>query len=93
MVIESSTGCGCAVAAVAVATDQLPHEASAAAFASWIDALTGRLVTAGLPTDTARDLATTLITLLEGAHVLCRAAASIEPFDRVCRTAMALVPS
>jgi TetR/AcrR family transcriptional repressor of lmrAB and yxaGH operons len=91
VVIESSTGCGCAVAAVAVATDQLPHEASAAAFASWVDALTGRLATAGLPTEAARDLATTLITLLEGAHVLCRAAASIEPFDRVCRTARTLV--
>jgi TetR/AcrR family transcriptional repressor of lmrAB and yxaGH operons len=97
VVAESSAGSGCAVAAVAVgcdaATDPAPHEASAAAFASWVDALAGRLTVAGLPGDAAADLATTLITLLEGAHVLCRAAASVEPFDRVCRTAMALVGS
>jgi AcrR family transcriptional regulator len=94
VVIESSTGSGCAVAAVAVccdpATDQAPHEASAAAFASWVGTLADRLTSAGLPADDATDLATTLITLLEGAHVLCRAAGSVEPFDRVCRTATAL---
>ncbi|WP_327000106.1 hypothetical protein OHA72_33880 [Dactylosporangium sp. NBC_01737] len=97
VVIESSAGSGCAVAAVAVgcdaATDQVPHEASAAAFASWVGALTDRLASAGLPDADAADLATTLITLLEGAHVLCRAAASVEPFDRVCRTATVLVGS
>ena len=97
VVMESSTGCGCAVAAVAVgydaASDRIPHEASASAFGSWVDALADRLASAGLPADDAADLATTLITLLEGAHVLCRAAASIEPFDRVCRTARALVES
>jgi TetR/AcrR family transcriptional regulator, lmrAB and yxaGH operons repressor len=97
VVVESSTGSGCAVAAVAVgcdaATDQILHEASAAAFASWVGALTGRLAAAGLPAHDAGDLATTLITLLEGAHVLCRAAGSVEPFDRVCRTATALVDS
>ncbi|MEV4515482.1 TetR/AcrR family transcriptional regulator [Dactylosporangium sp. NPDC049525] len=95
VVIESSTGSGCAVAAVAVgydaATDQIPHEASAAAFASWVDALADRLTSAGLDRDDAGDLATTLITLLEGAHVLCRAAGSVEPFDRVCRTAKTLL--
>ena len=95
VVIESSAGSGCAVAAVAVgsdaATDQILHEASAAAFAAWVDALAGRLTAAGLPGDDATDLATTLITLLEGAHVMCRAAASVAPFDRVCRTATALV--
>jgi AcrR family transcriptional regulator len=94
VVIESSTGSGCAVAAVAVGcdaeTDRLPHEASAAAFTSWVDALAERLTSAGLDAPGAADLATTLITLLEGAHVLCRAAGSVEPFDRVCRTAEAL---
>ena len=95
VVVESSTGSGCAVAAVAVGqdTDQLLHEASAAAFDSWVDALGERLASTGLPAEDAADLATTLVTLLEGAHVLCRAAASVEPFDRMRRAAEALVAS
>ena len=97
VVVESSAGSGCAVAAVAVGydtdTDRLLHDASAVAFGSWVDALAERLATTGLPAEDAADLATTLITLLEGAHVLCRAAASVEPFDRMRRTAEALVAS
>jgi TetR/AcrR family transcriptional repressor of lmrAB and yxaGH operons len=87
VVIESSHGCGCAVAAVALGLEG----AADAAFGSWVGALTDRLTAAGLAPDDAGDLATTLITLLEGAHVLCRAAASIEPFDRMARAATALV--
>ncbi len=33
----------------------------------------------------ASDLAVTLITLLEGAHVMCRAAGTIKPFDQAAR--------
>jgi hypothetical protein len=39
----------------------------------------------------AEDLATTLLAILEGTHVLCRAERSIGPFDRVARTAVLLV--
>src|SRR3954447_9681657 len=43
VIVESSNGSGCAVAAVALGrdagTDQLLREASAAAFGSWVDAL------------------------------------------------------
>jgi len=95
VIVESSNGSGCAVAAVALGrdagTDQLLREASAAAFGSWVDALAERLASTGLPAADATDLATTLVTLLEGAHVLCRAAASVEPFDRARRTAEALI--
>jgi hypothetical protein len=31
-----------------------------------------------------------LITLLEGTHVLCRAAGNLEPFEQAARTAAAL---
>jgi hypothetical protein len=31
-----------------------------------------------------------LIALLEGAHVMCRAAGTLEPFDRAARAAVAL---
>jgi len=41
--------------------------------------------------DDAADLACLLINLLEGAHVLCRAAGSLEPFDRAGRAGRAAV--
>ena len=91
----STTGGGCAVAAVTIegeADDGTLREVAAGAFASWIDQLTERLTTSGLPPRDAADLATTLITLLEGTQVLCRAAGNLEPFDRTVRTALALVP-
>jgi TetR/AcrR family transcriptional repressor of lmrAB and yxaGH operons len=100
VVAESSTGSSCAVAAVAIGQgdpgnpgDQSFGEVSAAAFSSWVDALAEGLVAAGLAPDDAADLATTLITVLEGAHVLCRAAGSVEPFDRVAGTVRAMVES
>lgn len=93
VVAESTAGSGCAVAAVALGGDgggQLEQIASAT-FASWIGALAERLTTAGLTSGDADGLATTLITVLEGAHVLCRAAGSIEPYERAARTIAGLV--
>ncbi|MDT3441427.1 MULTISPECIES: hypothetical protein [unclassified Pseudofrankia] len=40
--------------------------------------------------DEAAGLATALIMLLEGAHVLCRAAGTLEPFDEAARSATTL---
>ena len=91
----STTGGGCAVAAVTVSAGADPdnealRQVAAAAFASWIDQLAERLSTAGLTPDDAADLATTLITLLEGAHILCRATGTLDPFDQITRTALDL---
>jgi TetR/AcrR family transcriptional repressor of lmrAB and yxaGH operons len=86
----SACGRGCAVAAVTVGADDTLREVAAAAFAAWVDQLAERLTASGLPPDEATDLAATLVTLLEGAQVLCRAAGSIEPFDRAARTATRL---
>ena len=98
VVQESASGGGCAVAAVTVdagldAEGDALRQVAAAAFESWIDQLTERLARAGLRPAAAADLATTLVTLLEGAHVLCRAAGTIEPFDRAARTAVELTSS
>jgi len=93
VVAESSTGSGCAVAAVAMGDDPAPREVSAGVLQSWVDTLAGRLTTAGLPATDAYDLATTLIALLEGAHVLCRAAGDVAPFDRAARAARTMVAS
>lgn len=97
----STTGGGCAVAAItvgAVAGDGSPspnalRQVAAGAFTSWIDALTDRLTAAGSAPDVGRDLATTLVTLLEGAHILCRATGSLDPFDAVARAALVLAES
>jgi len=88
---RSAEGGGCAVAAVTVADADDLRQVAAAAFTSWITTLTDRLASAGLARDRAVDLATTLIILLEGAHVLCRAAGSLDPFEQAARTAHALL--
>jgi TetR/AcrR family transcriptional regulator, lmrAB and yxaGH operons repressor len=88
----SASGGGCAVAAVTVGGedgDQILKRVAAGAFASWTQALAERLSASGLPDGQASDLATTLIILLEGAHVLCRAEGTLEPFERAARTATA----
>ncbi|MBC3839801.1 TetR/AcrR family transcriptional regulator [Streptacidiphilus sp. 4-A2] len=92
VVLASAEGASCAVAAVSVGADQDElRQVAAAAFDSWVEQLAQRLTSAGLDPEQAADLATTLITLLEGAQVLCRAAGGVAPFDRAARTALALV--
>jgi TetR/AcrR family transcriptional regulator, lmrAB and yxaGH operons repressor len=91
----SASGGGCAVAALTIraeagaATEELRQVADAT-LSSWTDQLTERLTTAGRRPDQASDLAVTLITLLEGAHVMCRAAGTVKPFDQAARTTIQL---
>ncbi|HEU5356803.1 MAG TPA: TetR/AcrR family transcriptional regulator [Actinocrinis sp.] len=97
VVQASAAGGGCAVAAVTVGSGLESGETELrqiadSAFSGWADELTERLRASGLESDRARDLATTLIVLLEGAHVLCRASGTIEPFERAARTATSLAP-
>lgn len=94
VVTEGAAGCSCAIAALALAPDDAAGDlrrGAARAFDGWVDALSGRLAAAGLPTPAAADLATTLIALLEGAHVLCRADGTLDAFDRLERSARRLV--
>ncbi len=92
VVEASAAGGGCAVAAVTVdpATDAL-RQTAATAFDSWTTALADRLTTTGLPTPEAETLATLLLSLLEGAHVLCRAAGTSAPFESAAASATELV--
>jgi AcrR family transcriptional regulator len=90
VVVASAAGGGCAVAAVTV-SDEAPLRAVAdEAFTGWIEALGERLRAAGLATGQAADLATALLALLEGAHVLCRAAGDTAPFERAAQALLAL---
>ncbi|OHV39375.1 TetR family transcriptional regulator [Pseudofrankia sp. EUN1h] len=92
----SATGGGCAVAAISVADgegepgDTNLRRTAASIFASWTRTLAERMAAAGLPPDEAAGLATALLMLLEGAHVLCRAAGTLEPFEQAAHTATAL---
>lgn len=94
VVQAAACGRGCAVAAVTVDagqdSDDLRRIADDA-FSTWTGELAERLAASGLPQHEARDIATTLITLLEGAQVLCRASGTLDPFERVVRT-MASLP-
>ncbi|MFI2478695.1 TetR/AcrR family transcriptional regulator [Nocardia xishanensis] len=88
----SAEGAGCAVAAVTIDPDSGKlRDVASGVFDSWTTTLAQRLTAAGVDHDAAADLATTLITLLQGAHVLCRADGSLEPFDRITRTATDLI--
>ncbi|HEY3902910.1 MAG TPA: TetR/AcrR family transcriptional regulator [Streptosporangiaceae bacterium] len=105
VVLEAASGSGCAVAAAAMASsgsdhDRLDgarlrgaalHNAAATAIGSWIDELAGRFVAAGLADAEARGLATSLIAILEGAHVLARATGGVDSFDETARMFTALV--
>jgi TetR/AcrR family transcriptional regulator, lmrAB and yxaGH operons repressor len=94
VVEQSAGGSGCAIAAVAMGTgtaDTDLREIAAGAFTAWRRELAGKLTTAGMAADQASALAATLITLLEGAHVLCRAAGDLEPFDQAATIMMSLV--
>jgi TetR/AcrR family transcriptional repressor of lmrAB and yxaGH operons len=98
VVQASATGGGCAVAAITVragtdAENDALRQVAATAFASWADQLAERLLTAGLAPGEAADLAAMLIALLEGAHVMCRAAGTLQPFDQAARAATAFAES
>lgn len=83
VVAESATGAGCAVAAVTLESPgESPLQLAARdALRSWRGVLHEQLVAAGCEPRDADALATLLVTTLEGAHVLCRAEGSIDPFD------------
>ncbi len=95
VVRESARGGGCAVAAAAMTKAgpdrDGPQQAAAVAMGSWVSELAGRLAVAGLPGAEAGELASTLVTMLEGAHVLARATGGIEGFDQTAHTLTTLV--
>ena len=84
IVAEAATGLSCAVAAVVLETGQVDGSLTAVASSalhSWVDALEGRLMTAGTPVAAAHAVGVLLIVFLEGSQVLCRAAGDMSPFD------------
>lgn len=83
---QSRCESGCAVLAVAVATDSralLNH--AAAVFRQWRTRLAELLEQGGLARKDAQRFATVLVASAEGAVVMSRAEQDIEPFDTVAR--------
>jgi TetR/AcrR family transcriptional repressor of lmrAB and yxaGH operons len=84
VVVESAAGAGCAVAAVV--NESRPGDSlqvgSREVLDGWRATLAAHLRRAGASRQRADQVATLLLATLEGAHVLCRAAGDIEPFDR-----------
>ncbi|UFS97717.1 TetR/AcrR family transcriptional regulator [Nocardia huaxiensis] len=92
---DAALGSGCAIAAVTVRAGKDGDElcrVAATTFAAWTDRLAAALTDAGMSPDAAADLACLLISLLEGAQVLCRAEGGTGPFDRAARAALAAAP-
>src|SRR5271154_288615 len=84
----------CPIATVALevaSTNELLREATAEVFDNWIAAATERFLAAGIPEASARELAITTITSLEGAFVLSRALRRPEPLSVAGATAHAAV--
>lgn len=81
---QSAGGAGCAVAAVTVEAAQVDPQSTEVvqvALRSWVDELHRQLRASGMPDGGATTLSVLMVAFLEGAHVLCRAAGSAEPFD------------
>ena len=94
VVEQSANGSGCAIASVAMGTgipDAGQREIAADAFNTWRRELAGKLTASGMAAERASGLAATLIILLEGAHVLCRAAGDLEPFEQGATAILSLV--
>lgn len=77
---DYADACPIATVALEVASTNEPlRQATADVFASWIAGATQYFAAAGIPRRRARELALSMLCLLEGAFVFCRAMRSTEP--------------
>jgi AcrR family transcriptional regulator len=91
---ETDYADACPIAAVALevaSTNEPLRQATAEVFDSWISAATEYLAAAEIPRDMARKLAISMLSLLEGAFIFCRAMRTTEPLEVAGATASAAV--
>jgi AcrR family transcriptional regulator len=84
----------CPIATVALevaSTNETLRLATADVFESWIVALAARFESAGIEAGAARALTLTVLSLLEGAFLFCRAARNLEPMTAAGAAATAAV--
>ena len=97
---DYADACPIATVALEVASTSEPlRQATAEVFESWIAAAAGRFTEAGLPRTRARELAVTLLAMLEGAFILSRATRSTKAVEiagvaaaEAVRSALAMTP-
>lgn len=91
---DFSIGCPVIAAAIEEPIDQTAVDvlrAAADVFGTWEKQLTQALVAAGHAPSPASDIATLIVTSVEGAIALCRARRSIDPLDKVARQLRLLI--
>lgn len=87
-------GCPVTTVALEVASDGTPvTEACAAAFDAWRALWTGAFRSAGVPPKRARELGTTVVSLIEGALILSRLSQNTAPLKLAAETVRVLVDS
>jgi AcrR family transcriptional regulator len=92
--LETDFADACPIATVALevaSTNEPLREATADVFGSWIEGATAYFMGAGIPRETARALALSMLCLLEGAFIFCRAMRSTEPLELAGASAVAAV--
>ncbi|MFE7619130.1 hypothetical protein [Streptomyces sp. NPDC057496] len=72
-------------------TDEKLRRATSEVFDNWIEGIAAYYAAGGIPQPTARETASSVIALLEGAFMLGRAARSTEPVLAASRAAAAIV--
>jgi len=93
---ETDYADACPIATVALevaSTNDTLRQATADVFAEWMAGATEYFVFAGIARAAARELAFSMLSLLEGAFIFCRAMRSTEPMTVAGTAAVALVRS
>jgi TetR/AcrR family transcriptional repressor of lmrAB and yxaGH operons len=94
VVVSSKGASGCAIAGVAVDSDLDSVDLMRAArdiFRSWASLLSEQLIAVGVASTQASEIALTSLATMEGALILCRVEASVEPLDVATAQLRALV--
>ncbi|MGA5285505.1 TetR/AcrR family transcriptional regulator [Streptomyces griseoincarnatus] len=96
IVVDTDFRAGCPVLAVAIEeppTDEIPPALAAAAevFDQWESLLADSLRAHGAEADQAAQIATLIVSSVEGAAAMCRAKRTTEPLDRVAAQLQGLI--
>jgi AcrR family transcriptional regulator len=92
--LETDYADACPIATVALevaSTSEPLREATAEVFDTWVAGATEYFAAAGIPRPGARELAFSMLSLLEGAFVFCRAMRTVEPLQIAGTSAVAAV--
>jgi AcrR family transcriptional regulator len=92
--IDTDYADACPIATVALevaSSEETLRRATAEVFGEWIDGVGAYFAAAGLDPGTARHLALSILSLLEGAFVFCRSMRTVEPLRSAGECAAAAV--